>query len=107
MITTVSIELGAVTSSAARLLVTKSWAAVISLVPAQTPVASPEASIVAAAAELAQVALDVRSAVLLSLKVPVAVNCCVAPSWMEALTGVTEMDWRTGGGPMGAVRLRR
>lgn len=55
-------------------------AASIMLVPAETPVASPLEFIVATlvVAEV-HVTVDVIFFVLLSLYVPVAVNCCVAP----------------------------
>ena len=91
---------GAVTSRvAAALLVTPSCKAVISVVPAERPEARPEPSIVATAImELAHVAVDVRSAVLSSSKWPVAVNCCVCPSSIDALAGVTEMDDNVGAG---------
>ena len=68
------------------------------LVPARTPVARPDASMMATVSvELVHVAVAVRSAALPSLKVPVAVNCCVCPSSMEALTGATEMEVKVGG----------
>ena len=46
--------------------------------------------------ELAQVTAEVKSAVLKSLKVPVAVNCWVCPSSIEALIGVTVMSVNVG-----------
>jgi hypothetical protein len=56
------------------------------VVPAERAVARPEESMVATAViELTQVAVEVKSAVLESLKVPVAVNCWVCPSSIEAL----------------------
>jgi hypothetical protein len=62
-------------------------------VPTPAPVARPAAVIVATdgVAE-AHVTLLVTFCVLLSLKVPVAVNCCVAPLVMLGLAGVTAMD---------------
>ena len=39
---------------------------------------------------------DVKSSVLPSVRVPVAMNCCVVPSGMEARAGVTAMDTRVG-----------
>ncbi len=67
--------------------------------PARIPLASPEALIVATEVlELDHAAVVVRIAVLPSLKVPVAVNCCVWPSSMEALRGATEMKVKVGGG---------
>jgi hypothetical protein len=62
-------------------------------VPTAAPVANPALVIIAVdgVAE-AHVTLPVRFCVLLSLKVPVAVNCCVAPLVMLGLAGVTAMD---------------
>ena len=69
------------------------------LVPARTPVARPDAVIVATAVlELAHVAVAVRSLLLPSLNVPVAENGCVWPSSIEALAGATEMEIKLGGG---------
>ncbi len=48
--------------------------------------------------ELAQVTAEVKLAVLKSLKVPVAVNCWVCPSSIEAAVGVTAMEVKVGGG---------
>ena len=60
--------------------VTAPSVALIVLVPAATPVASPPAVIVATAVVAdAHVTWLVRFCVLLSLNVPVAVNCCVVP----------------------------
>ena len=62
----------------AMLLVTSSRVAVMSVVPTAIPVARPKASTLAmAASKLSHVAVDVRSAVLSSSKLPVAVNCWV------------------------------
>ena len=71
-------------------------AAVIWVVPAATPVARPDAEIVAVAVVPdAQVTVELMSAVELSLNVPVAVNCCVAPTLRCAGdAGVTAMDVR-------------
>jgi hypothetical protein len=55
--------------------------AVIVVIPVVIVVASPELLIVATAVlDEDQVAVLERSCVLLSLKVPVAVNCCVFPA---------------------------
>ena len=63
------------------------------LVPAATPVANPPAVIVATVVvtEL-QVAVLVKFCVELSEKVPVAVNCSVAPFAIEGFAGVTAID---------------
>jgi len=63
------------------------------LVPAATPVANPPALIVATVVvtEL-QVAVPVKFCVELSEKVPVAVNCSVAPFAIEGFAGVTAID---------------
>jgi hypothetical protein len=72
--------------------VTPPKAAVIALVPPVTPVASPAAEMLATAGvpEL-QVAVLVISFVDLSEYVAVAVNCCVFPTTIEAVAGVTAM----------------
>ena len=74
--------------------VTVPWLAVIEVVPAATPVASPVAEIVAVAGVPEfQVTLDEMSDIEPSLNVPVAVNCCVLPTFKWAgLAGVTAID---------------
>ena len=68
------------------------------VVPAATAVTNPPAAMVAVLVfEEDQVAVLVRSFVVLSLNVPVALNCCVLPTWIEAPEGVTEMDVRVAG----------
>ena len=69
----------------------------IVVLPVATPAARPALVIVATAvfAE-AHVAELVRFWVLASLYVPVAVNCCVAPTAIEALAGVTATDTKAG-----------
>src|SRR5580658_3541776 len=71
--------------------------ALIELVPTPAPVARPPAAIVAVevVAE-AHVTEAVRFCVLLSLNVPVAVNCCLFPRVIEGFAGVTEMEVRDG-----------
>jgi hypothetical protein len=70
----------------------------IVVVPAAAAVAKPPAAMVAVAVlEDDQVATLVKSLVVLSLNVPVAVNCCVLPAWIEAPDGVTEMEVRVAG----------
>ena len=72
--------------------------AVIVVVPAPAPVASPAALMVATTVfDEDHVAVLVRSFVLPSLNEPVAANCLVAPIWMEGVAGVTEIDARVGG----------
>ena len=63
-----------------------------------TPVARPAAVMVATevVAE-AHVTWLVRSSVVLSESVPVAVNCSVWPLGTLGLAGVTAIDWTTGG----------
>src|SRR6266704_2530973 len=69
--------------------------AVIVVVPAATDVARPALSLVAKAVfEELQVTWGVRSCVVLSLKVPVAVNCCVVPFAMLGFVGVTAIEVR-------------
>ena len=43
----------------------------------------------------AHVAVELRSCVLPSLNVPVAINCCVVPKAMKGFAGVTAIDCRT------------
>ena len=89
---------GAVTVNAPMLLVIPSWEAVMFVVPAKTPLAPPDALIVATALlELAHVAVVVRGVVLPSLNVPVAVKGWVCPSSIEALRGATAMEVNVGG----------
>jgi hypothetical protein len=67
--------------------------AVMVALPLATPVARPEEFTVAMlVAEELQLADAVKSCVLLSLKVPVALNCCVPPTATDALAGVRAMD---------------
>src|SRR6266568_890698 len=73
--------------------------AVIVVVPAATDVArpcDPPALLIVATAVLdeLQVTWVVRSCVVLSLKVPVAVNCCVVPFAMLGFVGVTPSEVR-------------
>jgi hypothetical protein len=66
---------------------------VTGLVVAPTPVANPLATIVALlVSDDVHVTLLVMFWVLVSLKVPVAVNCCWLPSGIEGLAGVTAID---------------
>ncbi len=61
--------------------------------PEATPVASPVESIVATVSfELAQVAVELISAVEPSLYFAVAVNCCVAPIAMPGVVGDNEIE---------------
>jgi hypothetical protein len=70
---------------------------VIVAVPGEMPVARPLPFTAATpVADDVQETPAVRTCELLSLYVPVAVNCCVAPGRMEALTGVTTIDTRVG-----------
>lgn len=68
-------------------------AALIVLLPATTLDTKPCALMVAAAAlDDVQMTVVVMSCVLLSLKLPVAVNCFVVPTAMLEFAGVTAMD---------------
>jgi hypothetical protein len=63
--------------------------------PAATPVATPAAFTVATAGlEVVQLTAPVTSAVVLSLYVAVARNCCVALAAMLGAAGVTAMEVR-------------
>lgn len=66
----------------------------IVVVPVATVAASPEPALIVAlpGSLLAQVTDEVISAVELSLKVPVAVNCCVRPLATVGVAGVTSID---------------
>jgi len=71
--------------------------AVIVVDPAVTAVASPiepAALLIVATPVLVelQVTAVVKSCVVLSEKVPMAVNCCIAPLAIEELLGTTAMD---------------
>ena len=68
--------------------------AVITVDPAAIDVASPEARFTVATVGVPelQLTLLVKSAVLVSLNVPVALNCCVSPSATLGALGVTAMD---------------
>jgi hypothetical protein len=69
--------------------------ALIVVLPAATLEVRPWALMVAVAAlEEVQVTVVVMSWVLLSLKVPVAVNCLVVPTAMLEVAGVTAMETR-------------
>jgi hypothetical protein len=66
--------------------------------PTPAPVASPLLAIVATAVEdELQITVLVRSCVLPSLYVPVAVNCWLVPFAIVALEGVTDSDVSTAG----------
>jgi hypothetical protein len=65
--------------------------ALIVLVPTDIAVASP-AVVIIAFVVAPHVTDAVRFCVLLSLYVPVAVNCCVSPLAIDGLAGVTAID---------------
>ena len=63
--------------------------------PVPTPVATPVLfTLTAAIVSEAQVTVELRSCVLPSLNVPVAINCCVVPNATEGFAGVTAIDCR-------------
>jgi hypothetical protein len=71
--------------------------AVIVAEPCPTPVASPRLLIVATDGALEdQLTWLVRSCVLLSEKVPVALNCCADPTVIDAFAGLTPTDTNEG-----------
>jgi len=75
--------------------VTPASDAVICAVPGEIVVArpwDPGALLIVAAPVAFQLTMAVRSCVLLSVKVPVAVNCSVVPAAMVGLAGVTPID---------------
>lgn len=94
-VTAIEVNVTATANTVAPLTVPE--VAVIVVVPAATPVASPAVLIVAtAAADELQVAELVRFWVLPSLKVPVAVNCWVAPLEIDGFAGVTAIELSVG-----------
>src|ERR1700732_466783 len=72
-------------------------------VPAPTPVAKPVALIVATVAVPEAHTALLSTCVVLSLNVPVAVNCCVAPLVIEGFAGVTAMDTSVAGVTVSSV----
>jgi hypothetical protein len=92
-VTAIDCSVAAVTVSVSPGLVTPLKAAVICVVPVPTPVASPALVIVATVGvPEVHVTWLVRSSVLLSVYVPVALNCSVSPFAIDGLTGVTAID---------------
>ena len=92
-VTTIDTSVAAVTVSVSPGLVTPLKAAVICVVPVPTPVASPALVIVATVGvPEVHVAWLVKSSVLLSVYVPVALNCWLSPFAIDGLTGVTAID---------------
>jgi len=64
--------------------------------PVPTPVARPVLfTLTVAIVSEAQVTVELRSCMLPSLNVPVAINCCVVPNATEGFAGVTAIDCRT------------
>src|SRR5277367_4466085 len=95
-VTAIDCSTAAVTVSVTPGLVTLPDAAVMLVVPAATPVATPLALIVPAAVfDDVQLTPVVNAAVLPLLYVPVAVYCCVSPAAMLAVAGVTAIDCST------------
>jgi hypothetical protein len=92
-ITAIDNSVAAVTVSVSPGLVTPFSAAVICEVPTPAPVARPAEVIVATdVVPDTHVACVVRSCVLVSVYVPVAVNCFVVPFAIDGLAGVTAID---------------
>lgn len=99
-VTAIDTSTGAVTVSVVE-PVTEPRAAPILVVPWVTPVAKPPAEIVATVVlEELQVTKEFRFSVVPPLKWPVAVNCCVLPSAIEELDGVTVIDVRPVSAPV-------
>src|SRR6202040_2775178 len=72
-------------------------------VPAPTPVAKPVALIVATPGVAEAHTALLSTCVVLSLNVPVAVNCCVAPLVIEGFPGVTAIDTSVAGVTVSSV----
>ncbi len=91
-VTAIDTSAGAVTVSVVEPAIPPSVALIVEA-PAFTPFAKPPVVIVATpGADEPHVTVLVRFCVLPPLYVPVAVNCCVAPTAMEGLAGVTAID---------------
>ena len=67
-------------------------AAVIVALPMATVFANPEATVAVDCVSDDQVAVEVRSCVLPSVNVPVAVNCWVVPRAMDGFAGETAIE---------------
>jgi hypothetical protein len=93
-----AIEIGAVAVTVSKVApLTPPTAAVIVVGPGVRVVAAPVALIVATVvADELHVAVAVKSAVVPSLYVPLAVNCCGVPFTTEGFAGVTARDVSTG-----------
>ncbi len=93
-VTAIDCRVAAVTVSKVEPLIEDDVALIVE-VPTPAPVARPPVLIVAVVVVPDDhVTVDVRFCVLLSLKVPVAVNCCVAPLPIDGVAGVTVIDCR-------------
>ena len=91
-VTAIETSVGPVTVRVAVPL-TEPEVAVMVVEPMETPIAKPALEILATPGlELVQVTELVRSAVVESLYVPVAVNCCVTPTATEGVAGVTAIE---------------
>src|SRR5277367_4667594 len=91
-VTAIDCSVAAVTVKTVEPLIAPDVALIVE-VPTPAPVARPAVVIVAVAVVPDDhVTLDVRFCVVPSLKVPVAVNCCVAPLVIEGFAGVTAID---------------
>ena len=66
--------------------------AVIVALPIATLCANPALMVATDCVSDDQVAVEVRSCVLLSVKVPVAVNCCVVPKAIDGFAGETAIE---------------
>lgn len=96
-ITAIEVNTGGVTVSVTEPLIVPDVAVIVAD-PAARLLASPALfTVVTEFAEEVQVAVLVKSCVVLLLYVPVAVNCCVEPAATEAVAGVTEIEVKVGG----------
>jgi len=77
---------------------TSPTAALTFVVPCPRLVASPALLMFAVeGSSTVQDTVDVRSRLLPSVKVPIAVNCCVVPNGIDGVPGVTAMETRVAG----------
>jgi len=94
---------GDVTVSATEPLIEFSVAVMVAG-PVAAPVARPPLLIEAKpGADVLHVAEAVTFCVLLSVYVPVAVNCCVPPTGMEAFAGLTAIETTVGAATVSVV----
>src|SRR6202040_2777312 len=101
-VTAIDTSVAGVTVSSVEPLMLPTVAEIVE-VPAPTPVAKPVAFIVATPGVAEAHTALLSTCVVLSLNVPVAVNCCVAPLVIEGFPGVTAIDTSVAGVTVSSV----